>query len=317
MLLGTSRARGLLGLGLAGLLFLLAACAGPPREPLRIATSVWVGFEPLYLARSLDLLPPGSVRLVEMSSSVDTMRAFRDRLVDGAALTLDEVLTLAQDQEDLRLILVTDVSHGGDALLASRDIPDLRALRGKRVGVEHTAAGAWLLTRALQSAGMRASDVVIVPVTEAGHEKAFISGEVDAVVTFEPVSTHLLNRGAHVLFDSSRIQGEIVDVLVVREELLQIRPKDLRGLLDGWFSALDLVAEHPRESAVRMAPRLGLEATEVQRALAGLRFPDRRENERLLKGPLQDTARKISRVMLDEHLLVRPVDPAPLFGGFR
>lgn len=59
--------------------------------PLRIGTLVWPGYEPLYLARERGYLDPKSVRLVEYPSNSEVTRAFRNRAIEAAALTFDEV----------------------------------------------------------------------------------------------------------------------------------------------------------------------------------------------------------------------------------
>ena len=304
-----------MGLSLAVLVCLafVIGCTPSPPEPLRIATNVWPGYEPLYLARSLGLYPPRSVRLVEMANSTDTLRAFRNGLVDCAALTLDETLTLAQDNADLRVILVTDVSHGADAVLARPGLRSLADLRGKRIGVEHTAVGGYLLARTLDAAHLRPRDVEVVPVTESGHEQAFVSGSVDAIVTFEPTRTRLLRHGARVLFDSARIPGEIVDVLVARTETTRTRAGDLEMLCAAWFSALDHLATHGEDAAHRMAGREGLSGPEFGAALSGLRFPDRASNRRLLNGELVKPAQRLVEVMKHEKLLRKAPDPGLLF----
>ena len=43
----------------------LAGCMREPESALRIGTNVWIGSEPLYLARELGRLDPKVVQLVE------------------------------------------------------------------------------------------------------------------------------------------------------------------------------------------------------------------------------------------------------------
>ena len=63
-----------------------------PAPPLRIGTNVWTGSEPLYLARDLGYLDPRTVQLVEYPSASEVLRAFRNQAIDGAVISLDEVL---------------------------------------------------------------------------------------------------------------------------------------------------------------------------------------------------------------------------------
>ena len=55
-------------------------------QPIRIGTNVWPGYEPLYLARSLqDWQQDGDIVLVEYPSSTEVIRAFRNRAIESAA----------------------------------------------------------------------------------------------------------------------------------------------------------------------------------------------------------------------------------------
>ncbi len=297
----------------AVLLLALAPDCGRRRNgPLQVATNVWPGYEPLYLARQLGALDPARFRLVEMPNSTDSMRALRSGMIVAAALTLDEALTLVQDGIDLRIVLVLDVSHGADVLLGGPAVKSLGDLRGRRIGVENSAVGAYLLARALERAGLTPAEVQVVPLTEDAHVEALRSGAVEALVTFEPARTRLVDGGARVLFDSSRIPDEIFDVLVVRADILRREPESVARLQESWFLALDHLQADPRDAARRMGPREGLEPEPFLRAMAGLRFPDRAEERRLRQGALLPPARRLAGIMHRNRLLHRPVDPARL-----
>ncbi|MFZ5530937.1 MAG: ABC transporter substrate-binding protein, partial [Pseudomonadota bacterium] len=162
------------------LLALLGACSDPPDPPLRVGTNVWPGYEPLYLARDLNFFNAQQVRLVEYPNASEVLRSFRNDAIEVAAVTLDEALLLHDHTPDIRIILGLDYSNGGDALLAQPGIRTLAELKGRRVGVENTALGAYMLSLALESIGMFSSEVQIVPLTVDAHETAFKNKTVDA-----------------------------------------------------------------------------------------------------------------------------------------
>lgn len=295
----------------------LSACAREGADPLTIAANgIWPGYQPLFLARDLGYLDEVPARLREMPSSSLAMAALRTRSVDAAALTLDEVFLLVQDGTETRAVLVMDVSSGADVLVGRPEIRGIGDLRGKRVGVESTALGAYMLSRALERGGLAAADVRVVPVALDLHERTYRERRVEAIVTFEPVRTRLLAEGARVLFDSSQIPGEIVDVLVVRQEVLRSQPGQLQRLLDAWYRALDHLRGDPEDACRRIARRAGIDCREIQASLGRIRIPDRAENERLLAGPspaLLSPAERLADVMLRNGLLRRQVEARRLF----
>jgi NitT/TauT family transport system substrate-binding protein len=277
---------------------------------------VWPGYEPIFLARELGYFHDSEIRLVEYGSASQVMRAFRNGAIDGAALTLDEALLLAHDGQQPRVVAVLDLSAGGDVVVARPEIEALRELRGRRIGVESTALGAYMLVRALQSGELARADVEIVPIEASRHIAAYDQGDVDALVTFEPMRSKLLERGARALFDSTEIPGEIIDVLVVREDFLERHPDRVTRLVSGWARAIEYAEAAPLKAARYMAPRENLTPEVFLQAMSGLEIPSLEENQRMLSGEGEDirqNALRLRDIMLAEGLLRTAVDPIPLF----
>lgn len=313
----SSRQLGLFGL-LITLLLVLIACTPAPPEPLRIAAGPFPGYEPLYLARELGLLDPDQVRLVEYAPGSQSLRAYRNGVVDGAALTADEVLLLAREGYDPRIVAVLDYSNGIDVVMARPEITSLAGLRGQRIGVENTALGAYFLSRVLHFAGLTKDDVQLVPTELSEHSRAYGEGRVDAVITYAPQREILSAQGAHQLFDSSLIPGEIVDLLVVRQRVLDHQSESVAHLLTGLFGALDHLARDPASSVQRMAPRVSMSEADFARALDELELPDLAQNLRLMQGNpphLELTLTEIMELMIREGLLEGPVEVSGLIRG--
>ncbi len=288
------------------MLVALVGCSEGPREPLRIASSLWPGYEPLYLARDLGYLDAAHFRVNELPSSNITMEAFRNRSVDIATLTLDETLTLLSEGRRLRILLAMDVSNGGDAVVARPEIQTLADLKGKRIAIVNIPLGVYMLSRTLEVAGLEPSDVKVLPMPEDSHEKNYRQGKIDAAITFDPFKTRLIGAGAHVLFDSSKIPNEIFDLLLVDEEVYSARRDELCELARQWYRTYDYVRANPDEAAARMGRRLGVDAKTFAGMMAGLVVPTRAENARLLGGAhpaILVPAQRLLEVMRREHLL--------------
>jgi len=298
--------------------FSISACDSHSSHQLRIGTNVWPGYEPLYLARELGYLKSDQFQLIEHTSASQVIRSYRNGAIDMAALTMDEVLLLKENGFDPRVILVMDISHGGDVIISQPGIQSFFELKGKTVGVEKTALGAYVLSRALELNGMAAGDVLTKHLEHAFHDQAFTSKEIDAVVTFEPVKTRLVNSGANIVFDSSMMPDEIVDVLVVRGDILDEHSADIASLVETWFTTLEYFKKNPDRSAQLMAPRLAIEPADVLASYDGLVLPGKRENQVLLsmtkgEGKLAGNTRKLVDAMLAQKTLKTSVNTLELF----
>lgn len=261
-------------------LFALVACSQQPS--LRVGTNIWPGYEPGYLAEELGYFGRQPVEMVLLPSAAEVIRAYRNRAIDVAALTLDEALLIAESMPGQRIILITNYSNGGDVILAHPEFTSLEDLRGQRIGVEHTALGAYILARALEISGLSVEDVTVVPVPLDEHEDAYHSRRVDAVVTFEPRRSRLIAAGAVNVFDSREIPGEVVDALITNVEVIDSKSAALGALVQGWLRARDFMKAEPLEAARLVAPRQQLEPADFIEALEGIELPDRAGNLAML-----------------------------------
>jgi NitT/TauT family transport system substrate-binding protein len=300
----------LYALACIALLLSLIGCVRGSESALRIGTNVWIGSEPLYLARELGQLNPKTVQLVEYPSASEVLRAFRNQAIDGMVISLDELFGLAVDGLQPQIILVVDVSHGADVVVGRHGMRTMKDLKGKRVAVESGALGAFVLSRALALNGMRARDVKVVQLESNEQPGAFEKGQVDGAVTFDPYRAQFLRAGAKTLFDSTQIPGEIVDLLAVRASVLDRQPKAIQALLTGWFRAIDYLKREPGDAARRMGLRQQTTGEEFLKALQGLHIPSREENVRMLGGATPElavTGRRLMALMLEAKLLREPL----------
>ena len=280
-------------------------CAEKPQESLRVSAVLWPGYEPLYLAGKLGYFDDQPIRLIDFLTNTDAMLAFRNHNLEAGAFTLDEVLRLLSDGLDIEVILVMDVSNGGDVIMANPDIPSVAALKGRRIAVEDSAVGGFILARALETHGLSLSDVTAVPVSPMEQSDAFQQGQVDAAVSFDPYRAQLVKEGKREIFSSREIPNEIVDVLVVRRDFSQRHPELVRKLVDVWFRTLAYQTRHPRESAAYSANRFSTTVDGYLASLEGLRFTTQEENRQLLdasRSPLIDDAERFYRVLAQMNI---------------
>lgn len=286
-----------------------ASCSRRPTTPLRIASHVWPGYDLMFLARREKWLPAGQVDFLETGSASESLKDLADGRADGAALTLDEVLRARDGGIPLTVVLVFDVSAGADQVLAREGIETLADLRGRRIGAEESALGALMLDAVLEKAGLPADAVVHVPLAIPAQLDAWKQGKVDAVVTYEPMASHLRHLGAHLLADSRSLPATILDVLAIRPEAMRSHPDAVRALVAAHFRALKHLRGNPWDAAYRMAGRAGSTAQEVLDAYRGLELPDVGANRRYLGGDrptIVPAASTLSSVLLHAGLIRQP-----------
>lgn len=297
-----SRRQFIFRLSALGLLPLFPGCETLFSKPLSIAAHAWPGYEFMFLAMRENWLDKNQVNLIETRSATDSLHKLKDGQADGAALTMDELLTARFEGVALSIVLVFNVSAGADMLLGFPGINRLADIKGKRIGVEEESVSSLILHKALEAAGLSSTDIIKVPLTIADHLDAWKNQQLDAIVTYEPVASQLLADGAVKLFDSRSTPNLIVDALAVRTDRLSVSYRQaIMHLIEAHFKGLYHLNTNPQDASFRMAKHLNLPPEKVLNAYKGLVLPDLKSNHRLLSGNkpvLLQSAGHLNKVLL-------------------
>lgn len=284
---------------------------------MRIGANNWPGYQPLFLSRHLNYIKDNEFRLVEHSSASQVLRSLRNETLDAGALTMDEALLLLSQGKNIKVVLVLDISNGADVIISQPGIKSMTELKGKRIGVEKTALGSYMLTRALEINGLSLNDVIAVPIELGAHEKSFLDKTVDAVITFEPVRSKLLRNKGNIIFDSSKIPNEIVDVLVVSYDYYNAYPDRIDKLKDSWFKSLEQLQNNLKEHSHFLELQMKLKEDEIKSAYLGLTMPSQKENDAFLEGngesSLFKSTTKLYEIMKKNQIINSDVQVEDLF----
>lgn len=276
-------------------------------DALTIAASLWQGYAPLFLAQRQGKLDKRLIRLVEVPSNASSLRALSSGLVDGAALTLDEVLRARVSGIALTIVLVVDISAGADMLLTKPAITELAALRGKRIAIDQTTNGTLLLAKALAKAGIAVNQVVQVNMAIDDQLDAWQQNKIDAAISYDPTATKLLSQGAVRLFDTQQAPNTIIDVLAIRSDRLNTaHDAAVRHLIATHLAAVSYLHTQPKLAATLMAEQLGMPAEQVLSSFEGLLLPSASQNQQLLSretAVLLTSAKDISAFMQQTGML--------------
>lgn len=299
--------------GLFALVIFSPREAPPPR--LRLAPGNWPGGEPLVLAYASGDLPKARFQLVELPWSSAVMRALGNGAADLAVVSLDSVLRMREAGQRVHVLMVLDQSCGGDALITSSQVEKTADLRGRRVGVDLRGTGSYLLVRALAQAGLKLSDVQVVPMTQAEMPGAVGEAALDAVVAGLPWLERLREPGWHVLYDTSKCEMPVYRVLAASERACEMYPDEIRLLIEShrkWAAILRSPAGFPTMELVLRREKLTRES--FVQALTLWRPVSNADNCELLMGRtplLAMVAAQLAREMLESGLLQQvPKDEA-------
>ncbi|MFY8298904.1 ABC transporter substrate-binding protein [Pseudoalteromonas sp. SS15] len=252
----------------------LISCKSDPPQTLRIAINPWPGYEVLHLAQEKGFFEKVglNVELVRVASLADTQRVYLNNKVDGLTSTLIEAIQIQSFAvRPLTIALLADYSLGGDVIVAHRSIAEMTDLKENTVGTEVSSLGIYILQRGLQKHNLSLDDVKIKNVEQMSGIKEMNKGEISAFVTYPPISTELLkNPNYHIIFDSSEIPREVVDIVSISQSYLKKHPDTLEKLWQVWQLSYEFIQTHPDEAMTKMAKLEGLEVADFSDAFNNL-----------------------------------------------
>jgi NitT/TauT family transport system substrate-binding protein len=302
----------------AGLAMTLAACLRPWQDrQVRLAIVDWPAYEYFYLAsrKGLDRDQGYRLQVDQFGSLQDQRRAFSRGDVDAIATTLPEAIAICREVPARcpAIVLVLDDSNGADQLIGAATLRAPADLKGKRVGLERSVLGEFMLLSAVRPQGLGLADFQL----RYDSPKALVAqlqrGVLDAVVTYVPHSDALLaDPRWRVLFSSSEIPGEVVDVLAVSPELMRTNQPLVAALVRSWWAARQLAQQQPQQSAALMAQRQGVTPAQFLLSQRLIRYPDQAQQAELLapSGPVQRTLLQLQAQMRQANRLPQGV-PLP------
>ena len=133
--------------------------------------------------------------------------------------------------------------------------------------------GDFLLSLALEDAGLSRDDVEIKNLETGAAATAFAAEQVDGFAGWVPFwETALSREGSKELVSSAEYPGAIPDLLVVTQKLIDSRPDQAQALVNTWFDILAFIEENPDRANEIMAKRASVSDSEFEKYTEGTKI---------------------------------------------
>jgi NitT/TauT family transport system substrate-binding protein len=242
--------------------------------------------------------------------------------VQGSIDIVDSFTNAAAAGLPAKVVLKLDDSMGGDGIVVKKEISSIADLKGRTVAYPEGQPSHFFLLALLKEAGMGIDDIESRPMEADQAGAAFVSGGVDAAVTWEPWLTKAsaLPHGK-ILTTSREKPGLIADVFTVRRDYLAENPDVVEAFIRGWFRAVEYWKENPDDANRIMANAMGLSREEFEQMIVGVRYSDLEANRDFFQTDADGSSEfrrmieRASEIWQEEGIIERPADPAGVDGA--
>jgi NitT/TauT family transport system substrate-binding protein len=238
---------------LLGLMVVLSVAVQPAaaaeKTSFKVAWSIYVGWMPWDYAQQSGILKKWAdkygikIELTQINDYVESINQYTAGKYDACVMTNMDMLTIpAAGGVDSTALIVGDYSNGNDGVVLKGAGKKLTDIKGKSVNLVELSVSHYLLARGLQLVGLSERDIKVVNTSDADIVAAYAAPAVTATVTWKPqLSEVLATPGSTLVFDSSRIPGEILDLMVVNSKVLKENPKLGRALVGAWYETMKVM----------------------------------------------------------------------------
>jgi len=254
-----------------GLLTLLALCSlqAVAGERYRVAWSHYTGWEPWGYAEHSGILKKWAdkygieIELTLVNDYIESINLYTSGEFDACTMTNMDALTIpAVGGVDSTALIVGDFSNGNDGIVMKNG-KSVADLKGRTINLVELSVSHYMLARALDMNGLSERDVKLVNTSDADIAALFAAEPNGAAVTWNPPLMQARNaKGAELVFDSSQIPGEIIDLMVVRTDAGDSLKQALVG---AWYEVMAVMSgqdARAQEAIAYMAA--ASEATEAE-----------------------------------------------------
>ncbi len=227
-----------------------------------VGWSVYAGWNPYFYMQKSGILKKwadkyGIAIKVQRFDYAASLDSFVAKNIDACTMTNMEALDMpAASGVESTVIITGDYSNGNDAVLTRNGLT-FSNLAGHRVMLVQKTVSEYLLERGLVLSGHQAQlgSLKLLNTSDSDIAPAFLNNKSnEAVVTWKPlVSQVLTDKSVKSIFDSSQIPGEIMDLLVVRTEVLNRKDgsgqKFAKAINGAWYETLqNLTGQGPAQA---------------------------------------------------------------------
>src|SRR5438874_1393733 len=276
-----------------------------------IGYSGWTGFAPLTLARDAGIFKKNGLDVeLKKIPQKDRHLAIASGDVQCAATTVETWIVWNAGGVATKQIFQMDKSYGADGMVVRSNIAKIADLKGKTVAASAPGTAPYFtLAWFLKKNGLSVKDVTVVNLEPAAAARAFVAGQNDAAMTYEPyLSTVRDNPQAGKIIATTLDYPMIMDTFGCTPKFLADNPKAAQALANSYFDAIDLIAKEPKKSFEIMGADVKQTGEQFEASQKYLRWQDKAANRKFFEGELRQFSKEAADLLLEIGIIKQVPD---------
>ena len=252
-------------------------------EKIKVTINSWVGFGPLFIAQEAGIFEKHglSIEIVRMENAPDRRASLLSNRVQVVASCLDDLAVTLSQGIDAVAFCGADYSNGGDAVIAKKGIV-LEDIHNYSTAVQPGFVHHFFLLYVLHKNGISIDNLKISPMTANDAGAAFLAGNIDVAVTWQPYISQAENNGCEILASTADYPEAILDLFIAKKDWLKNNPNFVSSFRKSWDEAVEYISKNKEKSLKILSKNLGFEPAEVEEMLLDIVYLTSKNTEELV-----------------------------------
>ena len=265
--------------------------ASAQTTPVVIGMSGWTGFAPLTLAKEAGLFEKNGLEVdIKKVPQKDRHLAIASGDIQCAATTVETFMIWNANGVPIKQLFQLDMSYGADGMATRNDIASIADLKGKTIAASAPGTSPYfVLAWMLDANGLSLDDVTVVNLEPSAAAQAFVAGQNDAAMTYEPyLSTVRDNPDAGKIIATTLDYPIVMDTFGCTPEFIAANPDAVKALAKSYYDALEMIASDKDEAYRIMGADVNQDAEAFGKSAGYLQWQDMEANKAFMSGGIQE-----------------------------
>src|SRR6187431_2795522 len=282
--------------------FVLMAVPASAQTKVNIGISGWTGFAPLTLAKEAGIFAKNGLDVtIKKIPQKDRHLAIASGDVQCAATTVETWIVWNANGVPTTQIFQLDKSYGADGMAVRGNVQKIADLKGKTVAASSPGTAPYFtLAWFLKKNGLSVKDVTVVNLEPGPAAQAFVAGQNDAAMTYEPYLSSVRNAPqAGKIIATTVDYPMIMDTFGCTPKFLTENPKAAKALADSYFEAVALIEKDQAKSYEIMGSDVKQSGEQFGNSAKYLRWQDKAANQKFFAGEFQAFTKEAADLLLE------------------
>jgi NitT/TauT family transport system substrate-binding protein len=296
------------GLALA---VLIGGGAAAQDTKVAIGISGWTGFAPITLAREAGIFKKNGLDVtIRKIPQASRHLAIQSGDIQCAATTVETWVAWNANGVATKQIFQLDKSYGADGMVVKPGIASIKDLKGKTVAASAPGTAPYFtLAWFLKKNGLSVKDVTVVNLEPGPAAQAFIAGQNDAAMTYEPyLSSVRAAPQAGKIIATTLDYPMIMDTFGCTPKFLTDNPNAAKALANSYFEALEMISREPAKAYEIMGADVKQTGEAFGNSAKFLRWQDREANRKFFAAEFEAFSNEAADLLLEIGIIKQKPD---------